>query len=534
MDLSLKLFETGMVIKTGSAPASAAGASSKGELAEPSHYTQMLALWGELVDLTVLTDNRRRVPYEVRRREMDRRFIRDPKNLQAPLIVKAFIGAEKVLHFDRESRQKIEVPGVGLAYKAQIQVPDDKGMMQSVWAVPHILVDGAGGIIPYGKFEQTPMGLVVNAAEHFCLVIRPIKPKQPYRLVPLGLASASRLDMWNRVAEGLPGRGLPKIDPIRHNLFAKEGARYLVYTPPGMWEFEGDERESESATKYNFGHICGQTARLIIGSGFPPYDDNEACTFSEPRVFLVELGERSIGLRYVGRKGQVKLLQGTIDLGKPLSIDPFAALGISLITADPYIQARRAFDLAANGAFSIENPLFAYAVQIGLVDPTDIEDVRSVRSSLNRLAGLVVSTLRQQLDDMKTRIVSQLTIDKLPGLDVIHDSKSAEEVWYRNTGKDTLVDWINARIDGAFDWNSWLHRGVRMELLKHMSKNLFPPPRQTKSQSAVTASAVVSKPAPVPVPVPADIPASAAEPQIIAAEPLKKVRKPRTPKASKT
>lgn len=510
MDLSQKLLETGMVVRAQRAQTPKACATGKGELAEPSHFTQMLAIWGELIDIAVLTHNLRYVPFEVRRREMERRFVRDTKNPQYPLIVKAMIAAERVTRFDRATRQHFELPGVGLGYKTQIQVPDNKDVMQTVSAVPHILVNGCGGIIPYGKFEETPAGLVVNAAEHFCLVIRPLKSTHPHRLVPLGLASPSRLDMWNRVAEGLPARKLPKIEPIHHNLFAKEGARYLVYTPPGMWKSEDSDKESEHAATYNFGHICGQTARLITSGNFPPYDDEEACTFSEPRVFLVVLGERSIGLQYVGRKGEVKLLHGTIDLGQQFAIDPFVALGISVVSANPYDQARRAYDLAARGELSVENPIFAYAVQIGLVDPIQLEDGRVVRSSLNRLAALVVQTLRQQLDDMKTRIVHQLVIEKLPNVNTILSGKSADEVWYQNSGPDAMVDWINVLIDGTFDWNSWLHRGVRMELLKRVSHDQFSPPRKQGNGAPV--------PAPVLSPVPAPVPAS---------EPVRPAPKPR-------
>ncbi|MBI2475090.1 hypothetical protein HYV69_01560 [Candidatus Uhrbacteria bacterium] len=470
----LLLQESGLIVKGGGAtkPPTAA---SKGEIAQPSRFTQMLAIWGELIDIAVLTDNRRRVPIEVRKREMTRRFVRDPRDPQVPLLVKAMIFAENVTRFNRETKEHELQPGIGLGYKAEIQVSVNKGSDETVKAVPHILVDGAGGMIPYGTFEESGGKTVVNAREHFCMVLWPMKKGQPFRLLPLGLASASRLDMWNRVAQGLPGRGLPTIEPIRHNLLAKDGARYLVYTPPGMWQFDGEEGKAS----YHYGHICGQTARVIEKGGFPPYDDEENCTFSEQRVFLVELGERSIGLQYVGRKGKVKLLEGTIDLGQSLAVEPFEALGVSVLTANPSKQSRTAFELAGRGAFTLDNPLFAYAVRIGLVDPVVLEDTQSVRSSLNRLASLVVSTLRDQLDDIKRRVVEQLCRDLLPDSEIVLDGKSAEEVWHRNGGEDFLAKWINERIEGDFDWSSWVHRGVRMELLKRISEraqNVGTPP----------------------------------------------------------
>ncbi len=507
------LRESGLTIRKGDA-AQQPAVATKGEIAQPTKFTQMLAIWGELGDIAVLTDNRRKVPIEVRKREMLRRFVRDPKDPQAPLFVKAMVYAEVVARFNRDSKTHEPTPGLGLGYKAEIQVPINEGRIETVKAVPHILVDGAGGMIPYGTFEESGGRTVVNAAEHFCMVLWPMKKGQPFRLLPLGLASASRLDMWNRVAQGLPGRGLPTIEPIRHNLLAKDGARYLVYTPPGIYEFE------EGGGKYHYGHICGQTARMIERGGVPPFDDDENCTFSEPRVFLVELDERSIGLQYVGRKGKVKLLQGTIDLGQSLAVDPFEALGVSVLTANPSKHSRIAFEMAARGYLNLENPLFAYAVRIGLVDPVAIDDVQSVRSSLNRLASLVVSTLRDQLEDMKQRVVDQLCRDKLPNAEQVLGGKEAGEVFYRNGGEDFLANWINERIEGQFDWTSWLHKGVRLVLLNKLSIKGV---EYTKAPAPVAVELA-------PAPVSADTPAQEV-PQEPVAKPPAKVRKPRAPKA---
>ncbi len=504
------LQESGLKIKSGGAVKQPATAT-KGEIAQPSRFTQMLAIWGELIDIAVLTDNRRKVPIGVRKREMTRRFVRDPRDSQVPLLVKAMVYAENVARFNRQTQMAELVPGIGLGYKAEIQVQINEETIETVKAVPHILVDGAGGMIPYGTFEESGGKTVVNAREHFCMVLWPIKKGQPFRLLPLGLASASRLDMWNRVAVGLPGRGLLAIEAIRHNLLAKDGARYLVYTPPGLWQFEGDNDKAS----YHYGHICGQTARVVEKGGFPPYDDEDACTFSEPRVFLVELGERSIGLQYVGRKGKVKLLEGTIDLGQSLAVDPFEALGVSVLTANPSKQSRLAFEMAGRGQFNLENPLFAYAVKIGLIDPIAIEDTQSVRSSLNRLASLVVSALRDQLEDFKARVVSQLCMDKLPSSEEVLCGKQAGEVFYRNGGEDFLASWINERIEGEFDWGSWLHRGVRLELLWKLGIKGV---ERTKSEVPLPA---------MPEPV-AEVPAEAPPAEV----PPKRVRKPRASKAA--
>jgi len=525
------LQESGLTVKIGGA-AQQPATTTKGEIAQPSRFTQMLAIWGELIDIAVLTDNRHRasgrrsVPIEVCQREMTRRFVRDPKDPQVPLVVKAMVYAENVSRFDREIKSHVPSPGVGLGYKAEIQVQISEETIETVKAVPHILVDGAGGMIPYGTFEESGVKTVVNAREHFCMVLWPMKKGQPFRLLPLGLASASRLDMWNRVAQGLPGRGLPMIEQIRHNLLAKDGARYLVYTPPGLWQFDGDNDKAS----YHYGHICGQTARVIEKGGFPPYDDEEACTFSEPRVFLVELGERSIGLQYVGRKGKVKLLEGTIDLGQSLAVDPFEALGVSVLTANPSKQSRAAFDMAGRGQFNLENPLFAYAVKIGLVDPVAIEP-QSVRSSLNRLASLVVSALRDQLEDIKLRVVDQLCMDKLPSSEEVLGGKQAGEVFYRNGGEDFLASWINERIEGQFDWGSWVHRGVRIELLGKLNIKGV--------ERTMTQAVTVVSTGPIVAEVPDLLPVAAAVADVPPAEAptaeavsAKRVRKPRASKAA--
>jgi len=519
------LQESGLIVKSGGVVQKSV-AATKGEIAQPTRFTQMLAIWGELIDIAVLTDNRRKVPLAVRKREITRRFVRDPRDSQTPLLVKAMVYAEDVTRYNRENKTHEPIPGIGLGYKAEIQVLISEGLVETVKAVPHILVDGAGGMIPYGTFEQSGGKTVVNAREHFCMVLWPIKKGQPFRLLPLGLASPSRLDMWNRVAQGLPGRSLPTIEPIRHNLLAKDGARYLVYTPPGLWQFEN---EGDDKASYYYGHICGQTARVIEKGGFPPYDDEEACTFSEPRVFLVELGERSIGLRYVGRKGKVRLLEGKIDLGQSLAVDPFEALGVSVLTANPSKQSRLAFEMAGRGSFSLDNPLFAYAVKIGLVDPIAIEDTQSVRSSLNRLASLVVSALRDQLEDIKARVVNQLCMDKLPSSEEVLGGKQACEVFYRNGGGDFLASWINARIEGEFDWGSWLHRGVRLELLNKLGIKSV---ERTKTPVIfVDAGPIVAEVLGL-VPVAEPVADVQVETPPTEAVPAKRVRKPRAPKTA--
>lgn len=480
------LREAGLTVTIGEQDESS-GVGSRGELARASHLTQMLDIWGDLVDLATLTDHReftyfgqrrRPITQEEKRRTVYRRFLRDPDNPDMPYVIPVRIYPEDATRWDRASRQYVLKVGIGKSYMAKISVPDGKGgYLDSVPAVPHFVLDGDGGVLPYGTLTEGPHGKVLTGRTHQCMVLAPKPGRKAYRVIPLGLASASKLDIWNRIVQGLPERNLQKVEPIPHNLYGRSGSPYIVFTPPGLFAFEeeekpepdvkegGEQDTAQETTTYHLGHIWGQTAVLSLQGGIPPYDDEARCTFSTPRVFLARTEETRVVLLYWGRKSEVQLPKGKFDLGGSLDVDPFAALGISILSAHPRRSVGRAFALA-KGPYDNKNPLYAYAVKIGLVDPLSPSSPAGV---LEMLARRVVETLLPQLEEIRTQVTMALSHAKRPSAKMVLNDQDASEVFTRTSGEDFMASWITERIEGKFfDWTSWLHTVVRQDLLEQI------------------------------------------------------------------
>lgn len=486
-------------------PASTSNTSTA--LVAPVRFTQALAAEEELVRLALRTDQTRHT-LDQKLNFMRRRVMRDPRDPRAPLLVKALIKGEPVTRYDRNTGKRYLVDGKGLAFHAYINVQDtrpewpdtnehnalQKKIADGRWlsyeevaeaerwrgsedtievrAVPHFVVDGCGGAIQYGTLEKSGEGWVCNAREHWCFVLRPLWGGKTYRLLPLGLLSVSRIHTWNSIAQGLTDKKWPTIEPIPHNLLGDKGARYLVYTPPGIYKFERNEDEKEAGrsaerSRFHYGHICGLTAIMSTRGGVPPFDDGSACTFTEPRVFLVKLEERAVILEYLGRQGQVHLLEGSIDLGE-LRINGFEALGLSPLEANPSVADEKASELA-KGPYDMSNPFYAYAVGIGYIDPIAKTDEVTLQS-LRRLGMIVADSLSNELHEMRKTVATRLSWGTLPELEEALAGKNTSEVFFRSAGEDVMADWIDSHIEGTYSWKCWLHRMVRQDLLAMLFK----------------------------------------------------------------
>lgn len=458
----------------------------------PTDYIQMQAVMIELAEIAAQTDHRTYVMYRGRRRaiteqdkhrDMMSRFLRHEQDANAPLIVKAKFFPEQATRFDRKTRKNLLVPGIGFALKAEIRIPDGNGGHELVGAVPHVIVNGIGSILPYVDLEPTDKGIVIHGREHHCMVIAPVKSGQPFRLIPLGLASASRCETWNRIVEGLPSRKLAKIEAIPHNLLAKGTDRYLIYKPPGLFAFVGDDEQDPDALQYYHGHVWGQTATVLKHRGrtvqVAPFDDDATQTYTQEVIFGVTLYERSVGLKYFRKAGTGGLVEGNMNIGAAPVVDPFDALGVGILSAHPFMSAGKAYAMARS-ELNHQNPLYAYAARHAWLDPTLQDDPRPV---LDRLANIVVEALKRRLDEAKREVVRTLHYSPLPDMEQVLAGHSAEDVWNRTDGEDFLAGWIADRVRGKnFDWKAWLHRAVRTELLREIfaKAGVEPPKRRER------------------------------------------------------
>lgn len=462
-----------------------------------------------LFGIAAKTDNTK-TPFQDKMDRVWDRVIREPNNPNAPYAVWATFSPKRNV---KDNSIMIEV---------SVEIPDPNGSsrMVRVHARPHILVDGIGGYLPYLgqediKVQDGTTRTKLVSCSHLCMVLNPLPPKEgqkpdPYRVLPLALGSDGpdgALTKWNTAARtslanapeanrAAVAEDWPVIEPFAHALDRDHRKEILFLNfQPTCYALT---REDNPGSDMMYGTVFGQ---MVVdrsgGQEVPepdkvdekgnPYYGGMVHTFR-----IVQLTEKSIGVKWEGSAGTSQIKRGALKL-EQYSINGFQALGLEIVSANPLRVMDQAMELA-DGTFDAENLLYLYALGRGEV--FDNQSRAEVRNALRQIGKSAAEHVQRELKSAKDDLAKQFQTAILPRLDEALAGGDLAEVWYRESGDDDVVaNWISERIEGKFQWNSWLHTRVRTEVLRMIAGET--PARPKKEVPKVEEPAPAEAPAPV-------------------------------------
>ncbi len=373
--------------------------------------------------------------------------------------------------------------------------PDDPKTTTKVKAVPHALFDGAGGTLPYvtteiltqkGEDGKDMMVVEYHLKSMLSITLRPNNPRDPFRVVPFGLAAPGMLETWRQVAAEYRERGAskdewPDIETLPNNLRLRQGMQLLLWKP--IYLAENPEGG------YIYGEIYG---RKIVSDG-----DNDLATpdqdpetgewkFLHKYYFVITgMNDAQVQVKCLGKEGKVDLRSGKFNVGGTGRLDGFTVLGVDPITANFTTLMGHALRLASDASLDVTNPLYSYAFSIGEINPEDSE--QAMRVILRPIAETAAFMVRGELKIKLESLVNELVvIQGLPSVEEVLAGKELDEVWFRKDGEDVLTSWIDSKIEVAFSWKSWLLRNIRQEVLRAIlaKDGLTPPEKKQRVKSA--------------------------------------------------
>ncbi len=394
--------------------------------------------------------------------------------------------------------------------------PNDLKTVMKVRATPHVLFDGAGGILPYFTTEiltqKDAEGVDQNVVRYhmksmLCMVLRPGNARDPYRVVPFGLAAPGMIETWNQVAAEYRDRGessqkWPEIAVMPNNLRVKQGMRVLLWKPSRLAD-NGDGT-------YNYGEIHGRLINSVNAEDLANPDQNPQTLkwgFEGKYYFLiVRMNDQEVRVKCLGKEGVADLRSGKFNLEGTGRLDGFAVLALDPITANADTVMRFALKLVELAPLDVSNPAYAYALSIGEVNP-GTDSPKIMREILRPIAVtsaiMVCGELKIALEDF---VVKLSGIQGLPSVEEVLAGEELETVWFRKSGDDVLGAWISSKMEANFSWKSWLLRNIRLELFRLiLTRDGIAPPAKK-----LTVKAEEPKVEDAPVVPPTDTPAAAA------------------------
>ena len=423
-----------------------------------SGRAQLLRIISDLVTIAMVTD-RRDLSDDRKRKDAMARFVMDRKDPTKALVLPVWF-----------IQDPPTAKGTGRMYRAKFDIPDPTSSSgySKVIGVPHVVANGIGGRIVYGDptGEYDDGGeMIVKPKEHWVAIMRPLHEGGLFKLLPTGLASEMNLATWRKLVEQLEEQNLPHFESIKHNLLGRERTMYIIIKPKGLWRYRMPNDKKEPTGPYHHGTIDGLST-VCIGpdSDLAPFDDDDACAYTEDHVFLVQPEESRLRLLHVNRLCDAKLAKGSLDGLGAIQINAFEALGKSPRELDMSTLADQAYHLAASRP-GMENALWAWAVQNGYLDPLEVQ-LTTVKPVLMGLAPIVIEQGRNELATIRKEVATRLSWATLPELEEILAGDTIQTAYWRTTGPDAMSAWMEEHIEGGeFDWKSWLHCMVRRDLL---------------------------------------------------------------------
>ncbi|MEK7452290.1 MAG: hypothetical protein AAB664_03040, partial [Patescibacteria group bacterium] len=358
-------------------------------------------------------------------------------------------------------------------------MPDGDISVSSVVALPGF--DVAQKVVPLiyvgiDYLTEVSSGKFRSNGTFQCLVFKPENWETantgPLKALPLGVADAGSIRIWNRIAREMRTKNWPEIKAIPNNL-RRLGVCTSNYLPTFDPEFK---REKGSRKRLLVCRSFGQKLYLSPKSQIPDPDviDGKK-SFQTKHVFRVKLSESSPVLTWLGREGKVRIDNRVAVLDVLETIDPFAILGRTTITVDVFTidQTARGY---LNQAYNERNPLYQSAIFMGLVLEQDPHETK--RIILEDLMLKAIEQIKLQMQDavsISVRALSLSTLARPHGKD-IYQGHSRKVVLSRlNKPNDVAAEWIAAALECEFLPKSSLHKLLRAWLINSTAEPETPP-----------------------------------------------------------
>ncbi len=319
--------------------------------------------------------------------------------------------------------------------------------------------------------EPTTDPRLVSNGQFACVVFRPKKGADVYKLLPIGLCKQAVLDRWNQVAKAMPARHWPIVDHISSDLH-QTGTRTDVLIPQTCEDktFKGKGKQPDQVVWY-IGYKDGKMLRLHPSSPQPVtsvVDGKEV--WDKEQVFRVHEGEGSIELHWLRMATDADAEPTLVPVTEIVEdINPFAALGLTPNRADGRKTRDEARRLLAR-PLQPGNALYDYGLAYDLVAAGT--DPSLAKGILGDLAHQAATQVTEILDaQFRTVTASLANWTDRPTMAEILMGKLLKVVGRRVQKEDVAGAWIGSKVEGGkFDPKSPFHLRLRGWLIRQVAE----------------------------------------------------------------
>ncbi len=402
--------------------------------------------------------------------------------------------------------------------RVEAMLPDRRsGELVLTNVIPAFICDGLRGVIPYIK--QDDRDNWSSTGKIICMFFHNSKRGGPPVAVPLGLVRPNLIEHWNKLVthpdRAHATRKLFTIAAIPNVL--RTSTPLLVFTPIGgpwipIWNDPRPVRKAikdgnplpdpdfEIATR-----LLGKTVVPARGSDLPAvYDLKDGEGYLEC-VFKVIERSTSVMIVYMGElRNMGELEDQTLEVDS-VEFNPFDTLGLVRELASPGRAMLSLKDRLVRGPLDENNVLYMMGRELLVILPGQPDAV--VRSQMRLLGSEAVDKASAQLEQLKQDHIGRLTMPGFPSRPSLEDilgelkPEALKRAAGQRNGDCALATWIAENVEDwdEFNWNSWLHRGVRFGILMSLAnaEGLRMPkqPKQQKRKKKNKKKAKAAEPA---------------------------------------